>query len=643
MNAPANVTRLVFELIGCDTEIRVIGFTGEEEISGLFSFTLNLVCENDVLDVGAFLSKPGLLTFIDSHNSRVLHGEIIQASYVNRGRRFTQFSVMLAPKPWFLLSRSGNRIFQQQSVPDIISTLLSEADIRGSDVRLDLRHSYPARDYTVQYQENEWDFICRLMEEEGIFYFFEHNLDKHTLVLGDHNACFAPLPGSRSIAYHPITGLVAGQESIHAMTLEETIAAGKVSLQDFFFEKPSLSLMTNATVNNPGARADLEQYYYPGNYQHPTEGKRYASLRAEALNTFTVLAEASTSSQRFMPGYVIGVEGHPRVSINRDYLITKVTHEGRQPQSLEEGASTEAYSYLAKLTFIPNDVIYRPARVHPIPYIAGTETAVVTGPAGEEIYTDAHGRIKLHFHWDRKGGYDEKSSCWVRVSQGAAGGQWGSMSIPRVGEEVIVAYESGHPDRPVVIGRTYHGQHPSPYPLPANKTRSTLKTLSTPNGGGFNEVRIEDKKSSEQIFIHAEKDVDVKVKNHWRETIENDEHTKVEKESFTKVEKDHHKTVDGQHNVSVGKSQSLQVGKDSQIKTTKNYNMQAQEIHLKAGMQLVIEAGSEVVMKAGSGLITLNPSGVTIKGAMVKINSGGGGGGAKSASPQAPTAPEPPA
>ncbi len=630
MNTPANITRLVFELIGSDDEVRVLSFSGNEFISGLFSFSLDVACENGTMTADSFLSKSGLLTLVDPSTHRLLHGEIIDAAQVNQGRRFTQFQLTVAPKPWYLQSRSGSRIFQDQSVPAIIKTVLGDAGIRGADVRFSLTPSYPPRIYCVQHQETDWDFICRLMEEEGIFYFFEHALDKHTMVIGDQNSCFRALPGGARIAYHPVTGLVPGKESLYDYRCIQGVATGKVSLQDYFFEKPSLSLLSSAAANGAGARGDFEQYHYPGCYQTPEEGKRYAQLRVDALNTFAFTATIKTNSQRLQPGYVVAIEGHPRNSANRQYLITQVHHKSQQPQSLEEGASTAAYSYQATVSLIPNDVIYRPARTHVVNKITGTETAIVTGPPGEEIYTDEHGRIKVHFHWDRNNGYDQKSSCWVRVSQAVAG------------EEVMIAYESGLPDRPIVIGRLYNGQHPAPYPLPANKTRSSLKTLSTPNGGGFNEVRIEDKKGNEKIFIHAEKDVDMLVKNDWRETIDNDEHHSVDKASFTKIGKDNHQTVDKQHNLSVGKSHSRQAGKDTHIKAGKNYIAQAQEIHLKAGMQLVIEAGTEVVMKAGSGLIALNPSGVTIKGAMVKINSGGGGGAAKAASPEAPVAPQAP-
>ena len=324
----------------------------------------------------------------------------------------------------------------------LIMELIKRIDLNGEfvvvqlggfkQVRLALTASYSPRNYCVQHQEIDWDCICRLMEEEGIFY---------------------------------------------------------------FFEKPSLSLLSSETANGAGARGDLEQYHYPGCYETPEEGKHYAQLRVDALNTFAFTATIKTNSQRLQPGYVMAIEGHPRNSANRQYLITHVHHKSQQPQSLEEGASTAAYSYQATVSLIPNDVTYRPTRVHHINKITGTETAIVTGPPGEEIYTDEHGRIKVHFHWDRNNGYDQKSSCWVRVSQAVAGSQWGSVSIPRVGEEVMIAYEAGLPDRPIVIGRLQNGQRPAPYPLPANKTRSSLKTLSTPNGGGFNEVRIEDKKS----------------------------------------------------------------------------------------------------------------------------------------------------
>jgi type VI secretion system secreted protein VgrG len=323
----------------------------------------------------------------------------------------------------------------------------------------------------------------------------------------------------------------------------------------------------------------------------------------------------------------------------KSYVLTSVNHGATEPVG-GSGQGSEA-SYTNSFTCIPFDVPYRPPRVTPKPMVEGTQTAIVVGPAGEEIYTDEHGRVKVQFHWDREGKKDENSSCWIRVSQVWAGAGWGAMYIPRIGHEVIVNFIEGDPDRPIITGRVYHGTNKPPYPLPDEKTKSTIKSDSSLGGGGFNEIRFEDKKGEEQIFIHAEKNQDVRIKKDLLTWIGNESHLIVKKDQLEQVEGDKHLTVTGDHNEKVGGTISIKAGTDMQEKVGSKHALDAgTEIHLKAGMNVVIEAGMSITLKAGGGFVVVGPAGVTISGTPILLNSGGSAGSGSGCSPEAPKEPK---
>jgi type VI secretion system secreted protein VgrG len=299
------------------------------------------------------------------------------------------------------------------------------------------------------------------------------------------------------------------------------------------------------------------------------------------------------------------------------------------------------FSYANNFTCIPFDTPYRPPRNTPKPEVRGTQTAIVVGPAGEEIYPDKYGRVKVQFHWDRKGKRNEDSSCWIRVAQLWAGSGWGAMYIPRIGQEVVIDFLEGDPDRPIIIGCVYHGNNMPPYPLPNDKTKSGIKSDSSLGGGGFNEIRFEDKKGEEQLFFHAEKNHDIRVKNDTFEWTGNDRHLIIKNEQFDLVEKDKHLSVKGNYNEKVDGIISIKGEMDMQEKVGMKYALDAgQEIHLKAGMNIIIEGGTNISLSAGGSFITIGPAGVDISGMMVKINSGGSAGSGSGSSPEAPKLPK---
>jgi type VI secretion system secreted protein VgrG len=351
--------------------------------------------------------------------------------------------------------------------------------------------------------------------------------------------------------------------------------------------------------------------------------------------------DVTTDASRMTPGYVFELFGHRRQDYNAKWWAVRVEHRGEQPQVLEHEAPDRGMMYAAKVRAIPNTTRFIPASDHPRKIIQGVQTAIVTGPDGEEIFPDQYGRVKVQFHWDRLGCRDENTTCWIRVSQGWAGGQFGNMAIPRIGQEVLVTFLEGDPDRPVVTGRVFNSANPVPYPLPANKTRTVFKSMTTPGiqgeSRGFNELRIEDKKGQEEIYAHAEKDVNVYVKNDWKEHILHDQHRTIDNFSYSLIKGEDQQTVHQDRKVELLSDDHLTVKGCSHGKITEKWLIRTgDETHFKSNIKAILEAGTELTIKAGGSFIKLDPSGVTIKGAKVKINSGGSPGSGSGARPLLP-------
>lgn len=639
MLASANTARFLFDCPAVRQDWRVVGFAAEQGLSSPGWCELELVCPRHDLDAGALIGKAGVLTLFDVDHPSFIHGEIAAASQGAVGKRFTTYHVTLRPKLWQLEFRSGLRIFQDQSVPDIVRTVLKDAGISGQDVRFELTGTYAPRSYCVQYRESDFAFVHRLLAEEGLFYCVEHSVERHVLVIGDNRSSFKPIAGNNVLPFAPAVGMVSSEQSVVEFQLQAQLASGAVMLRDFNFEKPAQQLQQQAAS---GRFAMLEQYDYPGAFSDTALGKHHAQMRQQAHQATAQIISGRSDSQRLLSGRRFTLAKHPRKDLNSEYTLIATRLQGRQPQVLEEGASGEGSSFSLDFRAIPAVMDFRPPALHPKPRIDGVQTAFVTGPKGEEIYTDAHGRIKVQFHWDRQGKRDQNSSCWLRVAQGWAGNQWGSFVLPRIGQEVLVTFLDGDPDRPLVTGSLYNASMVPLYDLPANKTRTTFKSQSTPGGGGFNELRIDDSKGSEQLFLHAEKDANLFVNNDWKQSVDHDTHLIVQKNAFESVGKDTHLTVTGHRNIKVGKSLSENVGADLQLKVGSHHLLQAgRELHMKGGQSMVLDAGMSITLKAGSGTIVLDPSGVSITGRKVRINSGGGAGSAKAALPVAPKNPAP--
>lgn len=560
------------EIEGLAPPIYVVRFEGTEGISNLFQFDVLITSEERGIRLGEVVGKNALFTMQAVEGSpRHVSGIVSRFRHVEDGKNVSVYHARIVPKLWRLGHRYDSRIFQESAVPDILEKVLTAAGLSGRDFRLSLSKSYAVREYCVQYRESDFAFLSRLMEEEGIYYFFEHSERGHVLVIADVKDASVPIASPSTIVFRATLGAMAQNESVSRFSCAEEVQPGKVTLNDFNFKKPSLSLVESKSAP---LDADLEVYDYPGEYDLPGDGSGLANVRLEEWQARRVVADGESGCMRFTPGYLFTLSDRGREDENREYLITSVVHRGSQPQ-MGEGATGDTLGYSNTFHCMPSDTPYRPERTTPRPTIKGVQTAIVTGPGGEEVHTDEHGRVKVHFHWDRAGSKDDKSSCWIRVSQLWAGAGWGAMWIPRIGHEVVVDFLEGDPDRPLIIGRVYHGANVPPYPLPAEKTKSTIKSDSSKGGNGSNELRFEDQKGQEEIYLHGQKDWTIRILNDENEDVGHDvtlhvghdQTERVDNNRSASIKADEHldvggnrdERIDGRDTLSVGKNRSVTV------------------------------------------------------------------------------------
>jgi type VI secretion system secreted protein VgrG len=508
----------LFTIEAGGADLRVVRFHGQEGISSLFGFRLELA--GPEIDVGALVDKPAALRIEGIDAPRFIHGVLSEFEYVGESRSLQLYEAELVPWIWRLQHRQDCRIFQDKPTPKILEEVLTGAGLAKDWLRFDLVAEYAPRNYCVQYHETDLAFLMRLMEEDGIFYFFEHEGDKHVLVMADHPGAHKPIPGSPAVWFSPPGGDVADREHVREFRFGQRVKPGKASLRDFNIHKPDLPM----EVNEAGKlNVDLEVYHYPGEYQDPSlgtpdKGLSIAKTRLEAHQAFRRSGGGTSDCPRLTAGHTFELMGHPRSDLETTYRVTHVTHAGSQPQVLDQDAAGE-FSYSNEFGVTEKSQPFRAAQRTPKPQMRGLQTATVVGPPGEEVHPDEHGRVKIQFHWDRAEPFNDTSSCWVRVSQLWAGNSWGTMFIPRIGHEVLVDFIEGDPDRPIVVGRIHTGNNMPRYEMPASKTRTTIRSESSPGGGGFNELSFEDAKGKEELFLHAQKDWNAFAQNDKSETV----------------------------------------------------------------------------------------------------------------------------
>jgi type VI secretion system secreted protein VgrG len=627
-------------------------YTGHEAISELFSFQLELLSEDSKIDFASLLGSK--ISFgvagPEGAEKRYIQGIVTAFAQLPSRERVAHYRATVSPSVWKLTRRRQSRIFQQKTVPDILKEVLT-----GVDADYDLRGSYTPREYCVQYRESDFEFASRLMEEEGIFYFFKQASDGDKLVLADSPVSHADIPGDARIVYDEIGGGERDEARIFDWQKTQRWDSGKYTLRDHNFELPHNSLQADKEImpvvqvgkvthklNVGGNTPGLEVYDYPGRYAKTNEGDKVAGSGMERIEAAQFVIRGQSNVQDLIPGYRFTLERH----FNGDgqYVVTSVTHSAKEG-AFYSGREQEGKDHFSNIfTCLPFELHYCPPCSTPKPQVRGCQTAYVVGPAGEEIYVDKYGRVKVQFHWDREGKNDDKSSCWVRVASFWAGKQWGAIHLPRIGQEVVIDFLEGDPDRPIIVGSVYNAESMPPYALPDNKTQSTLKSRSSKGGGtdNYNEIRFEDKKGSEEVYFQAEKDLNSLVKNDETRDVKHDRTVKIENDDTKEVTHDLKLTVGNDRTTKIGNNDSTTIGKDRTMTVGNNNSVtiasnnsenvgssetisigSSQSVTIGASQTVTI-SGSESHTAAGGRTTTIGGSDATTVAASVTLTAGGG-------------------
>jgi type VI secretion system secreted protein VgrG len=633
--------KTAFRLGGKD-KILPVSMSGSEELGRPFRYEIEMLSTKVDLKFDDQLGKALCLSHeVSQKNDKRHHHGIVSeigSSGVFAGTEgipYLRFSVVLRPEVWFLSHRSDNRVFQDMSVVDVVEKLFKEA---GLQWKKSLTGTYDKRDYCVQYGETDFDFVSRLLENVGIYYYFEHSDSRHLMVLADGSRAHKPMAGDSKLPFR-----LPGEASIDLEHIAEWEWASRVETQKFTltsydYLKPKADLLVDDKIPQKHGQSGLERYEYGQLYREKDVGKRLVAARIEEQQVDYARWTGSANAMRMESGYTFSLTDHPDKNQNASYLVVGASYTMNQAAAGELlWDTTEESNFEVAFTAIKEQTPFRPARTTPKAIVRGPQTARVVGKKGEEIWTDKYGRVKVQFPWDRDGKMDETSSCWVRVATSLAGENWGFVTIPRIGQEVIVDFLEGDPDQPIITGSVYNEDHKPPYELPANQTQSGLKTRSSKSGSAknFNELRFEDKKGSEEVFFHAETNFNRVVKNNdtlkvgldkkdpGDQTIEihNDRTVTLnEGNDALKVEK-------GNQDINVKKKIDIEAGDQLTIKVGKSKLVMKKNGDITmSGMKLDIKGTNSVKIKgvssfeAGGTMVKIAGSAKTdIKGAMTKI------------------------
>lgn len=606
-----------------------------EGLSELFEYRVEMVCDSATVKLEDLLGQSMTVAFdlADGGGRRNLNGIVSEFRYLGGDGKLTRYEATIRPKVWFMTRWADCRIFQNQTTTAIVQKVLKD---RGfSDVKLAITGKPTTWEYCVQYRETDFNFISRMLENDGFYYFFEHTASKHTLVIADGPPAHAPASGYDTIPYYPPDKeAMRDHEYIDRWDDKRSVMTGAYALKDYAFEAPKRDLLAKAEKPLKQQPPKPEIYDYPGGYYESAIGTDLTGVRLQEVQTLRQVTSGHTNARGLAVGGTFKLKGFPREDQNAEYLVVGadfVVTSDDYRSSGGEGTIGEAPLYTSEITCIPAKTNYRPPRTTTKPTISGPQTATVVGPAGEEIWTDKHGRIKVQFPWDREGKSDENSSCWMRVAQLWAGKNWGGMAIPRIGHEVMIEFLEGDPDRPIVTGRVYNGDNMPVYALPANKTQSGLKSRSTPKGTGFNELRFEDKKDAEEVFFHAEKDFNRVVLNNdtlkvgFGKKEAGDQTVDIYNSRTTTLDQgDDTLTVKtGSRVATIKTDETLTVQTGNQTTTVskgnQTTNVTAGSSTLKAGQSVTIEANTSITLKVGGSSIELTQSGINIKAPMVTV------------------------
>jgi len=600
--------------------------SGSEQLGRLSEFRVQMLSTKPDLKTADVLGKPlGVHLDLPGGGKRHFHGVVTRFASTGWIGSLCRYEAVVHPWLWLLTRASNCRIFQDKSVIDIVKAVCGDASYGGL-VELNtasLSGTYSALPYCVQYRETDFNFVCRLLENEGIYFYFTHEENKHTMVLADSYGAHQVIKGYEKVKFAGDSARgIMDEEAVYSWSAAGEIESSSYALNDFDFEKAASSnsggLRVKSTIAAAFSQTAFEMYDYPGGYVTSGAGTALARGRMEMLHGQCEVICADSNARGLYPGGLFTLEEHPRSDMNREFLVTSAHYE-IVGDNYGTGGETPL-DVQCQFTAVGKEYSYRPTRIMSKPVVQGPQTAMVVGKSGEEIWTDKYGRVKLQFHWDRDGKEDENSSCWVRVAQGWAGKGWGAVFIPRIGMEVIVSFLEGDPDRPLVTGCVYNSDAMPPYALPAEQTKSTVKSNSSKGGGGFNEIRFEDKKDSEEIYVQAEKDFNRVVKNNdtlkvgfekkdkgdQTISIKNDQSLDVGHDRKVHVTNDQTSTIDHDQTLKVGNNQTVSVTGDQKVTVSKT---------------IVIEATTSIELKVGGSSVKIEPARITVKSAEVMVQS----------------------
>jgi type VI secretion system secreted protein VgrG len=535
-------------------------------LSTLGEMQLNLLSPKADLKADDLLGQQVTVTVeLRDEAKRHFNGHVTRFGMRHHEGRHYLYQATVRPWLWFLTRTTDCRIFQDLSVPDIVKKVFEDHPVANFEFKP--FRQYRKRVYCVQYRESDFNFIARLLEEEGIYWYFEHTDTQHKLVLVDSQGAHSVAPGCEELPFFANAAEVPPDtEYVSNCSFSQEVRTGKVVLTSYDFERPSTSLEVEKVHQRDYKLSDYEQFDYQGDYVQSADGKQLAEDELDETQTRFARLRGTSNAHALETGRLLKMRKHPREEQNGEYLVT-ATAIHAQANAYESGSSSGAGDFQCDFQAIPSEQQFRPARRTPKPFVQGPQSAVVTGPSGDEIFTDKYGRVKLQFHWDRYGKKNDKSSCWVRVSHPWAGKNFGVTHVPRIGQEVIVDFLEGDPDQPIIVGRVHNAEQMPPWELPANATQSGILTRSSKGGSAANAnaLRFEDKKGSEQVWLHAEKNQDIEVENdetHWvghdrKKTIDNDE--------TSHIKHDRTETVDNNETITIGVDRTEKVGSNEKI------------------------------------------------------------------------------
>lgn len=580
-------------------------FESNEALSTLSTYTIEIHSTEENIDFDGLLGRKmavEIATF--KKPARLFNGVLVEAEWCGQQEELFLYRLTLRPWLWLLTRTTDCKIFSEQTAPDIVRQVLGEHGFATHEFRT--TQSYPTLPYCVQYRESDFDFVSRLMEEWGMYYFFEHSESDHTMVIADARSSHQPLEAYSSIKFRPLSrNERMDEEDLWGWDPRRRFNTGKVTYNDYDFVKPNANLIAENEASSRYAEGKLERYDYPGRYTEQGDGVSLSKVRLEAEQCADKRRTAQGVAPSLAPGGLVSLEKHPVKAENREYLVVAARYAFRS-DSFRSGAEAAGDGQSGVFELLPADVPFRAPQVTRKPVIAGAQTAKVVGEG--EIDVDEHGQILVQFHWDR----EDKKSCRLRVAQVWAGQGWGGIYIPRVDQEVIIHFLEGDPDRPICTGCVYNGDNTVPYPLAADKNIAGVKSRSTEDGTGYNEFIFDDTIGDELVRLHAERDLE--------STIENDERRK--------VKRDQSKEVDRDVNVLIGRDKTEEIQGKWDNLTHQTIRIEAyQEIKFVCGMSTItmtpgsIDIESPTISINGTGKTDVLSSGITtVKGSLVLIN-----------------------